>query len=169
MVKTSPSNAGDAGLIPGRGAQIPHASWPKNKKVKHKQCGNKFNEHCKNGPHQTSKMWHKWTQLWNRNRIKDTKNRLVVAKGVGHRRGLGWEWEISRWKLVNIGWTDKKILLYSTGHYIQSDQIRSVAQSCPTLCDPMNRSTPGLPVHHQLPEFTQTHVHRVSDLFNILW
>ena len=38
-----------------------------------------------------------------------------------------------------------------------------VAQSCPTLCDPMNRSTPGLPVHHQLPEFTQTHVHRVSD------
>ena len=44
-----------------------------------------------------------------------------------------------------------------------SDQIRSVAQSCPTLCDPMNRSTPGLPVHHQLPEFTQTHVHRASD------
>ena len=39
----------------------------------------------------------------------------------------------------------------------------SVAQSCPTLCDPMNHSTPGLPVHHQLPEFTQTHVHRVSD------
>ena len=46
---------------------------------------------------------------------------------------------------------------------IQSDQSRSVAQSCPTLCDPMNRSTPGLPVHHQLPEFTQTHVHRVGD------
>ena len=42
---------------------------------------------------------------------------------------------------------------------IRSDQIRSVAQSCPTLCDPMNRSMPGLPVHHQLPEFTQTHVH----------
>ena len=39
----------------------------------------------------------------------------------------------------------------------------SVAQSCPTLCDPMNHSTPGLPVHHQLPEFTQTHVHRVGD------
>ena len=36
-------------------------------------------------------------------------------------------------------------------------------QSCPTLCDPMNHSTPGLPVHHQLPEFTQTHVHQVSD------
>ena len=43
------------------------------------------------------------------------------------------------------------------------NQIRSVAQSCPTLCDPMNHSTPGLPVHHQLPEFTETHVHWVSD------
>ena len=42
-------------------------------------------------------------------------------------------------------------------------QIRSVAQLCLTLCDPMNRSTPGIPVHHQLPEFTQTHIHRVSD------
>ena len=39
----------------------------------------------------------------------------------------------------------------------------SVTQWCPTLCNPMNHSTPGLPVHHQLPEFTQTHVHRVSD------
>ena len=42
-------------------------------------------------------------------------------------------------------------------------QFSSVAQLCPTLCDPMNRNTPGLPVHHQLPEFTQTHAHRVSD------
>ena len=42
-------------------------------------------------------------------------------------------------------------------------QFSSVAQSCPTLCDPMNRSMPGLPVHHQLPEFTQTHVHWVSN------
>ena len=42
-------------------------------------------------------------------------------------------------------------------------QFTSVAQSCPTLCDPMDCSTPGLPVHHQLPEFTQTHLHRVSD------
>ena len=39
----------------------------------------------------------------------------------------------------------------------------SVAQSFPTLCDPMNRSTPGLPIHHHFPEFTQTHIHRVSD------
>ena len=42
-------------------------------------------------------------------------------------------------------------------------QFSSVAQSCPTLCDPMDCNTPGLPVHHQLPEFTQTHVHWVGD------
>ena len=45
-----------------------------------------------------------------------------------------------------------------------SVKFSSVTQLCPTLCDPINRSTPGLPVHHQLPEFTQTHVHRVSDI-----
>ena len=44
-----------------------------------------------------------------------------------------------------------------------SVQFSSVAQSCPTLCNPMKCSLPGLPVHHQFPEFTQTHVHRVSD------
>ena len=48
-------------------------------------------------------------------------------------------------------------------HIHISQSVSSVAQSCPTLCDPMNCSTPGLPVHHQLPEFTQTHIHRVSD------
>ena len=47
--------------------------------------------------------------------------------------------------------------------YICSDQIRSVAQSCPTLCDPMNRSTPGLPVEHQILEPTQTRVHWDGD------
>ena len=47
-------------------------------------------------------------------------------------------------------------------------QFSSVAQSCLTLFDPMNRSTPGLPIHHQLPEFTQTHVHWVGDAINHL-
>ena len=49
------------------------------------------------------------------------------------------------------------------GYTHSSVQFSSVAQSHLSLCDPMNHSTPGLPVHHQLPEFTQTHVHRVSD------
>ena len=51
--------------------------------------------------------------------------------------------------------------LYIFPHH--TNQFSSVAQWCPTLCDPMNCSTPGLPVHHQLPEFTQTHVHQVRD------
>ena len=54
-----------------------------------------------------------------------------------------------------------------------SVQFSSVAQSCPTLCDAMNRSTPGLPVHHQPLEFTQTHIHRVGDAIQpshpLLW
>ena len=54
-------------------------------------------------------------------------------------------------------WATRKLLLGA------SVQFSSVTQSCPTLCHPMNRSTPGLPVNHHLPEFTETHVHRVSD------
>ena len=50
-----------------------------------------------------------------------------------------------------------------TSKIYSSVQFSSVTQSCPTLCNPMNRSTPGLPVHHRLLEFTQTHVHRVGD------
>ena len=56
--------------------------------------------------------------------------------------------------------TLKNVLLK---HLMIRLQFSSVTQSCLTLCDPMNRSTPGIPVCHQLPEFTQTHIHRVSD------
>ena len=49
-----------------------------------------------------------------------------------------------------------------------SVQFSSVALLCPTLCDPINRSTPGLPVHHHLPEFTQTHVHQVRDAIHLI-
>ena len=78
----------------------------------------------------------------------------------------------------DLGWLTLPILLASfhippphpyphfsdwTSGHLSSAQFSSVAQSCPTLCDPMNRSTPGFPVHHQLPEFTQTHIHRVGD------
>ena len=54
-------------------------------------------------------------------------------------------------------------MTHLSSHYSSEIQFSSVAQSCPTLCDPMNRSMPGLPVHHRLPEFTQTHVHPVGD------
>ena len=61
---------------------------------------------------------------------------------------------IGRWVLLSLA---------PPGKPFSSVQFSSVAQSCPTLCNPMNRNTPGLPVHHQLLEFTQTHVHRVGD------
>ena len=60
---------------------------------------------------------------------------------------------------VRHDWSDLAAAAAATADY----QFSSGAQLCPTLCDPMNRSTPGLPVRHQLPEFTQTHAHRVGD------
>ena len=59
-----------------------------------------------------------------------------------------WRWN---------GWNGNVRTVFS------SVQFSSVTQSCPTLCNPINRSTPSLPVHYQLPEFTQTHIHWVSD------
>ena len=53
----------------------------------------------------------------------------------------------------------RKAMTNLAAEIFSSDKFSSVAQSCLTLCDPMNRSTPSLPVYHQLPEFTQTHVH----------
>ena len=54
-------------------------------------------------------------------------------------------------------------MMYDLPTLFPKGKESEVAQSCPTPCDPMNRSTPVLPVHHHLPEFTQTHVHRVRD------
>ena len=71
----------------------------------------------------------------------------------GKRRSDGWG--VSFWGYENV--------LSWLWWWFHNSQFSSVAQSCPTLCDPMNRSTPGLPVHHQLLESTQTHVHRVDD------
>ena len=70
-----------------------------------------------------------------------------------------------------IPWTEQPGGLQSMGSQrvghdwndLAHQSVSSVVQSCQTLCDPMNCSTPGLPVHHQLPEFTHTHVHRVGD------
>ena len=73
-----------------------------------------------------------------------------MLKENGYIPRHGWVPSLFTWNYHNIvNWV--------------SVQFSSAAQSCPTLCDPMNCSTPGLPVHHHLPEFTQTHVHRISD------
>ena len=80
-------------------------------------------------------------------------------------RFLGWEGSPGEVKDYPLQYSD-----LGNSHGVTKSQtqlsdfyFRSVAQLCPTLCDPMNRSTPGLPVHHQLPEFIETHVNRVSD------
>ena len=70
-------------------------------------------------------------------------------------RGTGWATVHG----VAKSWTRLSDFIHS--HISQS--VSSVTRSCPTLCNPMNHSTPGLPVHHQLLEFTQTHVHRIGD------
>ena len=72
---------------------------------------------------------------------------------------IAWTWKQPRCPLVDK-WIRKLWYIYMMEYSVQ---FSSFTQSCPTLCDPMNCSTPGLPVHHQLPEFTQTHIHRVSD------
>ena len=71
----------------------------------------------------------------------------------------------TRLKQVNMNARTLRICfcLFAFAVFSAYNQFISVAQLCPTLCDAMNCSTPGLPVHHQLPEFTQTHVHQISD------
>ena len=64
--------------------------------------------------------------------------------------------------LINMGLsTEQSFMNKSNEFLISAVQFSSVAQSCPTLCNPMNRSTPGLPVHHQLPEFTQRYLQNI--------
>ena len=70
-----------------------------------------------------SKIWHKWTYLWNRNRITNIENRPVVAKGEGVGGGMEWEAGVSRCKLLYTGCIHNKVLLYSTGNYIQYPMI----------------------------------------------
>ena len=69
------------------------------------------------------------------------------------------------WIPFQTGQLKKETVYETIGANLNTDSVQfsSVAQSCPTLCDPMNHSTPGLPVHHQLPGVSQTHIHRVGD------
>ena len=81
--------------------------------------------------------------------------RILEWVAISYFRGSSWP-------------RDQTQISYTAGRFFtiwatSSVQFSSVSQSCPTPCNPMNRRMPGLPVHHQLPEFTQTHVHRVSN------
>ena len=86
----------------------------------------------------------------------DTLFTLVVAKGNQVNLGI----KINSGKFCFVAIRNRFTLKQVYQHTVQ---FSSVAQSCPTLCNPMNRSTPGLPVHHQLLEFSQSHVHQVGD------
>ena len=100
-------------------------------------------------------------------RLQQYENWELSDVQAGFRKGRG-----NRDQIVNICWIIEKAREFQKNVYFSFTeyakifdcvQFSSVAQSCPILCDPMNCSTPGLPVHHQLPESTQTHVHWVSD------
>ena len=90
---------------------------------------------------------------------EELKSPLMKVKEKSEQAGL--KLNIQKNKIMASGPNTSWQIDGETVETVRSDQI--VAQSCPTLCDPMNHSMPGLPVHHQLPEFTQTHVHRLSD------
>ena len=99
------------------------------------------------------KQWKQWLTLFS------LGSKITADSDYSHeiKRHLLLEWRV----MTNLD------SILKSRHYFAnkspSSQFSSVPQSCPPLCNPMNRSMPGLPVHHQFPEFTQTHAHRVSD------
>ena len=101
-------------------------------------------------------MSHTWNKTWQEHKHIGKKTEAVISFNLQH-----FQVNILGNCLFTINW----LIAYVTSDIYPNttDHIQSVAQSCPTLCDPITCSMPGLPVHHQLPEFTQTHVHWVSD------
>ena len=90
---------------------------------------------------------------WKNGKTRDLFKKIRYTKGIFHAKMRS----VKNKNGMDLTEAEKRVTR------IHKVQFSSVAQSCPTLCDPMNHSTPGLPVHHHLPEFTQTHVHRVCD------
>ena len=97
----------------------------------------------------------------NMKRQKDRIRKEELPRLVGAQYATGDQWR----NINNLRYEDDTTLMAESKlkSLLIKVQFSSVAQSCPTFCDPMSRSMTGLPVHHQLLEFTQTHVHRVSD------
>ena len=88
---------------------------------------------------------------------------LSLCQGIFPTQGWNPGLPHCRWIIYQVIHKGSPRSHFSSVQFSHSVQFSSVAQLCPTLCDPMNRSMPGLPVHHHLLEFTQTHVHRVGD------
>ena len=95
-----------------------------------------------------------------------TDSEQISRSSPGKKVGVwGMNFKQRRWEMNKLSGIKKKKIMWEGSYQavFSSVQFRSVAQSCPTLCDTIDCSMPGLPVHHQLPEFTQTHVYWVSD------
>ena len=96
-----------------------------------------------------------------------SRHRSVILLALGSENAQSWVLEKWTWEPWTRRWRGRRMktekALWGFRPASSFSQFSSVAQSYPTLCYPMNRSTPGLPVHHQLPEFTQTRVHWVGD------
>ena len=96
--------------------------------------------------------------------MRETCGAIIPLKTYVNFRRDSWDTErLLDWKTNTGVWTLSKEEKEQVKSPSFSSQFSSFAQSCPSLCDPMDCSMPGLPVHHQLPEFSQTQVHRVSD------
>ena len=89
--------------------------------------------------------------------------RSLVSYSPWDRKGSHTTEQLHWFKQILLLLRGEYVLIFNIHIVVVIIQFSSVAQSCPSLCDPMNRSTPGLPVHHQLPEFTQILVHWVSN------
>ena len=105
-----------------------------------------------------------------KNQVQSLGQENPLEKGTAtHSSILAWwiPWPVEPGGLLTH--TDTHTLRHTHTHIYccWSIQFSSVTESCPTLCDPMDHSMPGLPVHHQLPEFTQTHVHWVGDAIQL--
>ena len=100
-------------------------------------------------------------------RLQQYVNHKIPDVQAGFRKGRGTRDQIANiCCIIEKARESQKNIYFCFIDYVKAFdcvQFSSVTQLCPTLCDPMNCRTPGLPVYHQLPEFTQTHVHRVSD------
>ena len=110
-----------------------------------------------------------WEQRWDlwppeeRNLIQGQRQGLITRSFLCSKVLLKYKRDSEIfWHRQQKG-TEWPLLAFSKKLYAYSVQFSSVSQSCPTLCDPVNHSAPGLPVRHQLPKSTQTHVHQVSD------
>ena len=136
-------------------------------KVKRYDTG-RWDPRLKNVQYATGEEWRTITKSSSKNEAAGSKQNQCSAVDVSDGECKVWcckeQYCIGMWKVRSTNQGNMDVFKQEmTRRNTDFFQFSSVTQSCPILCDPMNHSTPGLPVHHQLPEFTQTYIHRVGD------